>query len=406
MEPRSKKARFGEVSEDAELQALDARTPMSTKTATTFWLGVFESFCVEKEIVLDLKSCSASELDEVLGKFYLGLRMKNGERYKKASYLAARAAISRYMAVDLSKPTCNVFRQAEFQRSNNILDGVLKQAKASGEERAVEHKEAITADDLEKIRRYFDDVLDVGDPVKLTQFCWFHLSIHFALRSKEIQTTIRKSDIVFETDSEGKEYASLRRDFLAKNCPGGIKGREYESCGRLQEPRQVEALKKLLAKLHPGVERLFQRGLKGNQPESKPTWFMKAPLGHTVLGDMLPRISEAARLSRRYTNHCLRATSVSILKDSGFDDRAVCRLTGHKNPQSLESYCRSSENEKQALARALDGKMCRSRDVKDSSSSSKAAEMTTSCSLQDSFAFKNSVIHNLTINIKSEGDAS
>ena len=96
MEPRSKKARFGEVSEDAELQALDARTPMSTKTATTFWLGVFESFCVEKEIVLDLKSCSASELDEVLGKFYLGLRMKNGERYKKASYLAARAAISRY----------------------------------------------------------------------------------------------------------------------------------------------------------------------------------------------------------------------------------------------------------------------------------------------------------------------
>ena len=67
MEPRSKKARFGEVSEDAELQALDARTPMSTKTATTFWLGVFESFCVEKEIVLDLKSCSASELDEVLG---------------------------------------------------------------------------------------------------------------------------------------------------------------------------------------------------------------------------------------------------------------------------------------------------------------------------------------------------
>ena len=218
---------------------------------------MFDSFCVEKEIVLDLKSCSASELDEVLGKFYLGLRMKNGERYKKVSYLAARAAISRYMAVDLSKPTCNVFRQAEFQRSNNILDGILKQAKASREERAVEHKEAITADDLEKIRRYFDDVLDVGDPVKLTQFCWFHLSNHFALRSKEVQTTIRKSDIVFETDSEGKEYASLRRDFLAKNCPGGIKGREYESCGRLQEPRQVEALKKLLAKLHPGVERLF-----------------------------------------------------------------------------------------------------------------------------------------------------
>ena len=98
----------------------------------------------------------------------------------------------------------------------------------------MEHKEAIRADDLEKIRRYFDDVLDVGDPVKLTRFCWFHLSIHFALRSKEIQTTIRKSDIVFETDSEGKEYASLRRDLRPRR-----EGRKYESCGRLQEPRQV-----------------------------------------------------------------------------------------------------------------------------------------------------------------------
>ena len=44
MEPRSKKARFGEVGEDAELQALGARTPMSMKTARTFWFGVFESF--------------------------------------------------------------------------------------------------------------------------------------------------------------------------------------------------------------------------------------------------------------------------------------------------------------------------------------------------------------------------
>ena len=62
----------------------------------------------------------------------------------------------------------------------------------------MEHKEAITADDLEKIRRYFDDVLDVGDPVKLTQFCWFHLSIHFAWVAKksrppfEIQTSFSR----------------------------------------------------------------------------------------------------------------------------------------------------------------------------------------------------------------------
>ena len=270
----------------------------------------------------------------------------------------------------------------------------------------MEHKEAITADDLENIRRYFDHVLDVGDQVKLTHFCRCHLSIHFVLRSKEIQTTIRKSDIVFETDSEGKEYASLRRDFLAKNCPGGIKGLEYESCGRLQEPREVEALKKLLAKLHPGVERLFQRGLKGNQLRKQANMVYEGtpgphrPRRHVATnkrsGSPFPKVHKSLSSSdkRRYLE--------------GFRfRRPSCMLPDRaQKPAKPRKLCRSSENEKQALARALDGKMCKSRDVEDSSSSLKAVGITTSCSRQDSFAFKNSVIHNLTINIKSEGDAS
>ena len=39
MEPRSKKARFGEVSEDAELQALDARTPMADEDRNDLLVG-------------------------------------------------------------------------------------------------------------------------------------------------------------------------------------------------------------------------------------------------------------------------------------------------------------------------------------------------------------------------------
>ena len=38
------------------------------------------------------------------------------------------------------------------------------------------------------------------------------------------------------------------------------------------------------------------------------------PLGHVVIGDMLPRISKAAQLSNRYTNYCVRATSIVLQK--------------------------------------------------------------------------------------------
>ena len=246
----AKKARFAPVDEAALSAAIDASVPETTKVATDFWLGVFRSFCDQQGITIDLKKCSPSEFDAALSQFYVGLRKKNGEMYRKSSYLAARAALSRYVAKTLERPECNVFRKAEFQRSNVVLDRTLKQKKAEGNEPSVEHKESIHKSDLAKLALYFYDVLEEGNTVKLTQYCWFNISLHFALRGAEVQTRLKKEDIVFATDSEGKEYATLRRDFLWKNCPGGVGGREFETCGRLQDPRKVQALKKLLSKLH------------------------------------------------------------------------------------------------------------------------------------------------------------
>ena len=96
--------------------------------------------------------------------------------YHKLSYLAARAALSRYVAKTLERPECNVFRKAEFQRSNVVLDGTLKQKKAEGNEPSVEHKESMHKSDLAKLALYFHDVLEEGNAVKLTQYCWFNIS--------------------------------------------------------------------------------------------------------------------------------------------------------------------------------------------------------------------------------------
>ena len=74
----------------------------------------------------------------------------------------------------------------------------------------MEHKESIHKSDLAKLALYFHDVLEEGNAVKLTQYCWFNISLHFALRGAEVQTRLKKEDIVFATESEGKEYATLR----------------------------------------------------------------------------------------------------------------------------------------------------------------------------------------------------
>ena len=131
---------------------------------------------------------------------------------------------------------------------------------------------------------------------------------------------LKKQDIVIEIDPNGKEYVILKSDFMSKKYAGGLDGIEFVSCGRVQDHVRVAAIKKLLSKLHPEEERIFQRALPGIQKEEKPVWFSKMPLGHVVIGDMLPRISKAGQLSKRYTNHCVRATSIVLLKKAGFDD--------------------------------------------------------------------------------------
>lgn len=351
--PLPKKPRFAEASENDIAQVLEDAVPKSTKKATSFWVNVFSSFLAESGLRLDLQTCSGTELNDVLGRFYLSLRNKEGGIYKKSSYLAARAAIGRYVTSDLKRPF-NVFQSPELQGSNRVLDGVLKKNKADGVEKLMVHKEALKKDDLDRLDQYFSDVLTDCDAVKLTQYCWLQLTLHFALRGSEVQIQLKKSDIVFKTDACGKEYIALSTDFMTKNCRGGLDGRSFETFGRMQEEQQVSAMRLLLQKLHPDIERLFQRAVIGKQALAKPCWFMKVPLGRVILQDMMPRISAHANLSTRYTNHCVRATSVVLLKKAGFEDREVCFVTGHSNPKSLSSYARADEGMAKKMAAALD----------------------------------------------------
>ena len=209
---------------------------------------------------------------------------------------------------------------------------------------------------MERLDDYFRNVLTEGDAVKLMQYCWLNLTLHFALRGSEVQIQLKKSDIKFEKDGKGEEYVVLSTDFMSKICRGGIDGRSFQTCGRMQEEKQVSAMQLLLEKLHPEVERLFQRALMGKQSLKKPVWFARMPLGKVVVQDMMPRISMHADLSVRYTNHCVRATSVVLLKKAGFEDREVCFITGHSNPKSLSSYSQPDEEMKAKMALALDTK--------------------------------------------------
>ena len=116
--------RFMDLSEREEAVLVDSAVPANTKSATNFWWSVFESFCREKRLSVDIASITASAFAEVLKKFYGGLKTKKGGTYQASSYTSARAAIQRKLFS--AKRPFNLRLDKEFKESNILLDAIVE----------------------------------------------------------------------------------------------------------------------------------------------------------------------------------------------------------------------------------------------------------------------------------------
>ncbi|CAG2187999.1 unnamed protein product [Mytilus edulis] len=93
----------------------------------------------------------------------------------------------------------------------------------------------------------------------------------------------------------------------------------------------VRSFVKYIRRLNPKCNKLFQ------QPKltaKDGIHYDNIPLGHNKLGIYMNEISKAANLSREYTNHSCRATTVHILDEAQIPSRHIMSVTGHKNPLS------------------------------------------------------------------------
>ena len=93
-----------------------------------------------------------------------------------------------------------------------------------------------------------------------------------------------------------------------------------------------------LSKLNPNVNYLWQRAKKSFDPINDQSWFDAAPIGRDPLNWHMKILSEKAKLSQVYTNHCIRATVVTNLDQQGFEARDIMATTGHKSESSIRSY--------------------------------------------------------------------
>ena len=135
----------------------------------------------------------------------------------------------------------------------------------------------------------------------------------------------------------------MTHDESTKNHPGGVGDVEsFEKEGRLYQTTDdptdgFNALQFYISKLNPECTAFFQYPKRKWSP-SNSIWYENRPLGIQKLGTMMKEMSEAAGLSKKYTNHSVRATAITLWSNAGLSNRHIMAISGHRNEQSLRSY--------------------------------------------------------------------
>ena len=85
--------------------------------------------------------------------------------------------------------------------------------------------------------------------------------------------------------------------------------------------------------LHKDNSAFFQK------PNKAKTGFTREVIGKNTLGGFMKEISEAAKLSKIYTNHSIRKTTATGMHRQGFSLQEIANVTKHKNLDSLKVLC-------------------------------------------------------------------
>ena len=112
----------------------------------------------------------------------------------------------------------------------------------------------------------------------------------------------------------------------------------------------VSSFEKYLSVLNPMNEYLFQRPKSSGEGE---IWYDNIAVGENTLGKKMKVISHKAELSTIYTNHSIRATTITIIDRSRFEARHIMLVSGHRNESSVKPTAKPMQTQKQTRRAAL-----------------------------------------------------
>lgn len=369
--------------------------PKSSQKQTDSTINRLKGFLKQHNLSDDLINLPPKILNDYLRYFYSQLRTKDGKFYTPSSLVCFRAAIQRFLNVN--RPGVNIISGMEFSQANRMLKSMVMKYKTSGQSKSAEAFPVIQHSDMQKLRVYFDR----STAQIIQQEVVFNLLYYFGLRGRETLPYLSKKSIVIENNSNGKKYLRISHELLSKNAKSSLRSKEFEDLKQAKAyentvvpsecPVKAWELYTMLIK---DSANLFPKPYVNEaKTHSQMTFCKKQVIGKHSIDNLMPHLSAKLHLSQRYTNHCIRVTMVTVLKENGYSNSDIARVTGHKNPLSVERYSRKRrDTEFENMAEALhSGNTSRNVEIQHVSKKANIVTLTSNtthqCGKEPSVAF-------------------
>ncbi|KAJ8309960.1 hypothetical protein KUTeg_011825 [Tegillarca granosa] len=209
---------------------------------------------------------------------------------------------------------------SEFSCSNAIFKAVIADLKKKGLG-SVDHKYPISEEHLRQLYNPWNVAFNIHTPSGLQNKVWF--------------------DVMYFLCRRGQENLKQMKNRLCS---------WYGFTGTTITPDDTIGEDVMYSRPN---DVMCQRPLDSFEEDAL-VWYCKSPLGKNTLADMLKTILKQSKLSYIYTNHSVRATTITALDNAGIEAGHIMRASGHKNESSIRSYsCRLSESKKRQMSECL-----------------------------------------------------
>ena len=350
-------SRFPVVSSDEIQELKSVAVNKHTSRSTKQWMNVFQSWAKSRHLEnVSIETMPPEELDTVLTKFYAEVKKKDGDDYEPESLKIMQSAIERHLK-DKNYPL-SIARSREFHNSQEVLNAKALSLRQQGKGKRPNKAQPLTPD--EESALWEKGQLGDFNGKVLTNVNFKNLTEQLGFRGRQEHYDAYVEDLVIRQQEDGSEVVEFHEG-PTKTRSGGLSIRRrttpqvmHSTDGGKNDP--VRLFKLWLSKRPEGMKDTGPLYLSIiNRPKSPDVWYTKIRMGQNTIGNIMKSMASCLKTNKKLTNHSMRKTLVSKLKNSGQPRNVICEITGHASESSLDDYDEINENQRKELSHIISG---------------------------------------------------